>query len=279
MAILLIIGAAAVLAAAMWSLVLALEWTHVFRPLRKLPAEPSDVGLDFEEVEFTSEDGKRLHGWWVPAAGATATVLFCHGNGGNIGSRVDTLRILHEFGVNVFAFDYRGYGRSRGIPSEHGTRKDALAAYEVVRARYHDTEAPPVIVYGRSLGGAIAMQLASEQPTLGVVVESAFSSMLDMAAHLYPFVPYRWLGRYRFDTARAAASVLAPKLIAHSTEDELIPITMSEGIFAAAAEPKQYYELRGGHSEAGWVSNPAYHEVLETFIRSAAEGTPVAPRQ
>lgn len=277
--LLLVAAALLLLLLGMWLVVVALEWAHVFRPLRELTAHPSDVGLAFEDVEFLAEDGRQLHGWWIPAEGARATVLFCHGNGGNIGTRMDTLGVLHRFGVHVFAFDYRGYGRSRGIPSEHGTRKDALAAYEVVRSRYRDADAPPVVVYGRSLGGAVAMQLASERPVLGVVVESTFSSMMDLAAHLYPWVPYRWFGRYCFDTARSAASVRAPKLIAHSSDDQLIPIVMGRGIFEAAAEPKQYYELRGGHSDPGWASNPAYHEVLRTFIHAVAEGSPIGPRQ
>ena len=263
----------------LWLVVVGLEWSHVFRPLRDLPSVPSDVGLPFEDVEFMASDGKRLHGWWIPAEGARATVLFCHGNAGNIGTRVDTLQVLHQFGVHVFAFDYRGYGKSRGMPSEHGMRRDARAAYEVIRSRYRDSDAPPVIVYGRSLGGAIAMQLASERPTLGVIVESAFSSMLDMAAHLYPLVPYRWLGRYRFDTARAAAAVRAPKLIAHSPNDELIPLALGRRIFDAAAEPKQFYELGGPHDEPGWVGDRGYHEVLKTFIRNAAETAAHVPRQ
>lgn len=258
--------AVVLLALGLWLLVLGVEWVHVFRPVREVSSDPSEVDLAFEDISFMTDDARRLHGWWIPAEGARATVLFCHGNAGNIGTRVDTIRILHDFGVHVFAFDYRGYGKSRGIPSERGTRLDALAAYEVVRSKHGDMEEPPVILYGRSLGGSVAMQLASERPALGVIVESAFSSILDMAAHLYPLLPYRWLGRYRFNTARTGARVHIPKLISHSVDDELIPEVMGRGIYDAAAEPKQYVELRGGHGKPGWLSNPAYHEALKDFI-------------
>jgi pimeloyl-ACP methyl ester carboxylesterase len=251
-------------------IVLLLEWRHVFRPSRELPGDPSDVGLVFEDLTFVAEDGRRLHGWWIPADKARVAVLFCHGNTGNIGTHVDTLQVLHEMGAHVLAFDYRGYGQSKGVPSERGIRKDARAAYEMVRARFQDADTPPVVVYGRSLGGAIAMHLASERPVLGVVVESAFSSILDMAAHLYPWAPYRWFGRYRFDTARAGAKVTAPKLIAHSGDDELIPLALGRRIYDMAADPKQFHELRGSHGEPGWVSNGEYRQALESFVRRAA---------
>jgi len=140
------------------------EWSNVFKPSRLMEADPGAAGLEFEDIIFFASDGCRLHGWWIPADEAKGTVLYCHGNAGNISTRINVCEGLHRLGVNVFIFDYRGYGLSRGLPGEQGLYRDAASAYEVVRARYNDAEEPPVVIYGASLGGSIAAQLAMEKP-------------------------------------------------------------------------------------------------------------------
>ncbi len=161
------------------------EWRNVYFPTREFAAKPDQLGMEFEDVDFMSEDARLLHGWWIPCANARGTVIHCHGNAGNIGDRVELAADLHRLRLNVFLFDYRGYGLSRGLPTETGTYADARAAYEVVRARYNDSERPPIIVHGQSLGGAVAIQLALDKSVRGLVVESSFTSVSDMARRLY----------------------------------------------------------------------------------------------
>ena len=256
----------ALVLAAAWLFVRWFEWRSVFVPSRAMSGDPSQEGLAFEDVFFMTEDAKLLHGWWIPHPAARGTVLYCHGNAGNIGGRVGLCRDLHRLRVNLFIFDYRGYGRSKGWPTEQGTYRDARAAYEVVRARYGDAEDPPVIVYGASLGGAVASQLALDKPVRGVVVESSFPSAADVGDVLYPWLPVRAICIFRYDAARRLARVNAPKLLASSRDDQLIPFELGMRLYDAAAPPKQFVELRGPHDEAGWNETPAYWAALERFV-------------
>ena len=240
------------------------EWKSLYYPTRSLDVTPSDVDLAFEEVNFVAEDGVRLHGWWIPGESGKGTILFCHGNGGNISHRVGWARELHETGWNLFLFDYRGYGKSRGFPTEKGTYRDARAAYEVIRARYDDIEQPPVVVLGRSLGGAVAVQLALDKPVLGLVLENTFPSVPEMARELYPFLP-RPLIKFRYDAASKIDDLALPKLIAHSPHDEIVPYDMGRKLFDVAADPKAFAELKGGHNDTAWLT-PGYPERFQGFL-------------
>ena len=242
------------------------EWRSLFAPSRTLVDTPAREGLAFEEVWFVAEDARALHGWWIPHPEARGTILYCHGNASNIGNRIGLARDLHRLRVNVFLFDYRGYGRSKGWPTEQGTYRDARAAYEVVRARYADAEQPPVIVYGASLGGAIATQLALDKPVRGLILEGAFTSTVDVGRHLYPLLPVRLVVRHRYDALSRIPRITAPKLLAHSRDDQLIPFQLGERLYEAAAEPRQFFALQGPHDEAGWNNTPAYWPVLEQFV-------------
>lgn len=249
-----------------WLLLRWFEWKSVYAPSRRMEATPADVELAYEDVQFVAEDGVVLHGWWIPHPEARGTILYCHGNGLNIANRIGLCRDLHALRVNVFIFDYRGYGQSRGWTTEQGTYRDARAAYEVVRARYDDAERPPVVVYGASLGGAVAAQLALDKPVRGVVFEAAFSSVVDVGERLYPGLPVRWLVRFRYDAVRRVSRITVPKLFAHSREDQLIPFELAQKLFDAAAPPKRFFELTGPHDEAGWNNTPAYGQALAAFL-------------
>lgn len=243
------------------------EWSRLYHPHRTLLATPDQMGLEFEDVEFVAEDAVRLHGWWVPHTDARGAVLYCHGNGDNIGDLTEVIADLHELGVHVFVFDYRGYGRSRGLPTERGTYRDARAAFECVRARYDDADYPPVVVLGRSLGGAIAAQLALDKPVRGLVLESTFASTVAMGRRLYPRLPVEWLCRYRYDTVTKLPRIRVPTLIAHSPEDGLIPMDQAKALFeASAGSPKRFVELQGPHNEAGWRRTPAYWKALQEWL-------------
>ncbi len=242
------------------------EQRSVFVPDRTLDASPADVGLAFEEVEFFAEDAVKLHGWWIPHPQARGTLIYCHGNGANIANRVGLCADLHRLGVNIFIFDYRGYGRSKGWPTEQGTYRDARAAFEVVRARYDDAEEPPVVVYGASLGGPIAAQLALDKPVKGLIIEASFPSAVALGRVLYPWLPVRWLARYRYDTSARVARCAVPKLFASSREDALVPFELGYQVYEDAAEPKQWVEINGPHDEGGWSRHPGYARALEQFL-------------
>lgn len=255
-----------VLVAALWGYLRYFEWRNMYYPSKEIAATPGDFGLPYEEIDFVAEDDHRLHGWWIPHPEARGTILHCHGNAGNIGDRVWLAADLHRLKVNVFLFDYRGYGRSRGLPTEQGTYRDARAAYEVVRNRYADAETPPVIVHGQSLGGSVAVQLALDKPVRGLVVESTFSSTVEMGHHLYPLLPVRLFCRFRYDSAAKVPRLAMPKLFAHSPHDETVPYALGRKLYEAAAEPKEFVELEGTHNEAGWGGSPEYWAALEAFV-------------
>ena len=242
------------------------EWRNLYYPAHQIEATPSLFGLQYEDVNFISEDGRMLHGWWIPHPRARGTVIHCHGNAGNIGDRAWMAADLHRLKVNVFLFDYRGYGESRGLPTEKGTYRDARAAYEVVRARYQDVESPPVVLHGQSLGGAVAIQLALDKPVRGLIVESSFSSVIDMGQKLYPLLPIRWFCYFRYDSVSKAPRLNIPKLFAHSPQDDLIPYDLGEKLYQAAAPPKEFVVLEGAHNDAGWSLTPAYWRAIEKFM-------------
>jgi len=242
------------------------ERHQLFQPRRAIESTPDQAGLEYEPVDFVAADGVRLHGWWIPADGARGTILYCHGNAGNISTRMDVYKGLHALGVHVFAFDYRGYGKSRGLTTEHGMYEDARAAYEVVRERYDDADSPPVIMYGASLGGAVAAQLASERKVSGLIIEGGFTSAIEVGESWFPALPVRALATYRFDTVGKVMALRIPKLFAHSRNDEVIPFDIGKRLFAAASEPKQFVELQGIHGEAGWQESPAFHASLKTLV-------------
>lgn len=234
-------------------------------PTRELVATPDRIGLDHESVEFRTADRVRLHGWFVPHPEPRGVLLFCHGNAGNISHRLESIRIFHELGLSVFIFDYRGYGRSEGSPSEQGTYLDAAAAWDHLLGE-RGIPAESVVVFGRSLGAAIAAQLAAEQPVAGVIVESAFTSAPDLAAELYPWLPARWLTRFDYATADHLARLAAPVLIIHSRDDEIVPFDHARRLYALAEEPKRLLELRGGHNDGFLVSDAEYWAGLREFL-------------
>jgi hypothetical protein len=242
----------------------------LYFPDRTLAGDPGDVGLAFRDVGFTTEDGVTLHGWHVPADGARWTVLFCHGNAGDIGDRLETIGILHDLGLSLLIFDYRGYGRSEGRPGEAGLFADARAAW---RYLVEDAGVPPghILVWGRSLGGAVAAQLATEVQPAGLVLESTFTSAVDVARRHYPWLPVGRLLRSRFDAAAAVARADCPKLILHSRDDEVVPWPLGVQLHAAAAPPKRLVELAGGHNGGFLASLATYRAAVRTFLGTLGE--------
>ena len=234
-------------------------------PSRELSATPQAIGLRYENIWLRTEDGVRLHGWYIPAASARGTVLFFHGNAGNISHRLDSIRIFNSLRLSVFIFDYRGYGQSEGRPSERGTQRDALAVWRF--ATEERGLAPHrIVLFGRSLGAAVAALLATQKQPGALIVESAFTSVPDIAAEFYWWLPVRWLSRFDYATRDYLASARCPVLVVHSMDDEIIPFHHGEALFAAAHEPKDMLRLRGGHNEGFLVSGEHYVHGLDAFL-------------
>ncbi|MFW6162063.1 MAG: alpha/beta hydrolase [Planctomycetota bacterium] len=237
----------------------------VYMPKQEIEATPADIDLPYEDVSFQARDGTRLTGWLVPADPARGTVLFCHGNAGNVSHRLDTLRILHHLRVNTLIFDYRGYGESEGTPSEEGTYRDAEAAWQwLVGDRGIDRAR--IVVFGRSLGGGVASWLAVEQEPPGLILESTFTSLPDVGARVYPFLPVRLLARIHYPTVERLPLVACPILVAHSPDDELIPYAHGRRLYEVASEPKHFLELDGDHNDGYLLTGQPYLDGLDRFL-------------
>ncbi len=237
-------------------------------PGRDLVATPENIGLNFQNVEFFTEDKVRLHGWFIPNKNAKRTVLFFHGNAGNISHRLESIEIFHRLELNVFIIDYRGYGQSEGKISEQGTYRDAEAAWNYLINTQGINE-QEIIIFGRSLGASIASWLASKHTPAALIIESGFTSVPSMGQRFYPFLPIRWLTHFKYDTRQYVKNISCPVMVAHSKNDEIIPYDEGREIFDAAAEPKQFLEMRGGHNDGFMVSGSTYIEGLRSFIYGA----------
>ncbi|HSD60725.1 MAG TPA: alpha/beta hydrolase [Burkholderiales bacterium] len=242
---------------------------------RELAVNPGSVGLPFEDVSLATSDGETLHGWFVPAKAPRGAVLFCHGNAGNISHRLDSLLMFYRMGYSVLIYDYRGYGRSTGRPTEQGTYLDAEAAW-VYLTETRGFAPQRIAVFGESLGGAVAAWLAARHPPGALVLASTFTSVPDMGAAVYPFLPVRLLARIRYDARDSVGRVPAPVFVAHSPEDEIVPFAQGQALFAAAGEPKQFLELAGGHNDGFIFVREAWVRALAQFLDSHLGAAPVA---
>ena len=232
---------------------------------RGLAATPQVIGLPYENVHLETSDGVRLHGWLIATPGTRQVLLFFHGNAGNISHRLDSIAIFSRLGLNVLLIDYRGYGLREGKPSEEGTDLDAEAAWRyLVESRGFDPA--QIVVFGRSLGGAVAVKLALRHRPAALIIESTFTSVPDMAAAVYPYFPARWLARIHYNSAELVGEVSCPVLVIHSRDDEIIPFAQGRALFEKASEPKSFLELRGGHNEGFLVSRALYVEGLRRFL-------------
>ena len=241
-----------------------LENSMIFIPSPYPEGNWHPVGLRFEDVHFSSADGTPLHGWYVPHEQARGAVLFCHGNAGNITHRAEILRRLHDVSrVTVFIFDYRGYGRSKGRPKEAGVLADARAARDWL-SRREGAEPGRLILMGESIGGAVAVDLAAEKGARGLILESTFTSLRDVAAYHLPWLPVRHLMRTRLDSLAKIKDYHGPLLQSHGDSDTIVPYLFGERLFEAANEPKQFITFRGGdHND---LRGAAYYAKLGEFV-------------
>jgi fermentation-respiration switch protein FrsA (DUF1100 family) len=244
------------------------EHNQVYHPTRELEATGRELGRAFEEVEFRADDGVRLHGWFFPADTGSPragwAVLVCHGNGGNISHRLELTEALLQNGVAVLLFDYRGYGRSEGRPGEEGTYRDAQAAHAWLRQK--GFAGGRIIAFGESLGGGVASELALRETLGGLVLQSSFTSIPDIGAEVFPWLPVRWLSTIKYDTRAKLPRIRIPVLVLHSREDTLARFAHAEANFAAANEPKILSEVTGDHNDA-CADGPRIVEGMEKLLK------------
>ncbi len=238
----------------------------LFYPGSELDATPADWGLAYEDIELTTSDSVRLHSWYLPAKATKQVVLFFHGNAGNISHRGESLQVFHGQGLSVLIVDYRGYGKSGGEPSEQGFYRDAMAAWKyLIEQRGYQPQ--DVIIFGRSLGGAVATQLATKVQAKALIIESTFSSMSDMANTVMPLISKLVFSRYNFNTEAIIPQVKSPVLVMHSPDDDIIPYSLGVKVYAAANSPKYFYKLRGGHNGGFVESQPGYEQAIKSFLK------------
>lgn len=259
----------------------------LYFPVREVSCTPAELGLGFEDVTFKSADGLRLNGWYIPAPleirtkvvsaqigdsvltgsaeNSQFTVLFCHGNGGNMAHCIDSIDIFHELGMNCFIFDYRGYGKSEGKPGEEGTYLDAEAAYKWLTEEKKILPAN-IIVFGRSLGGSVATYLSGKNRVGALVIESTFTSYIDVGRKFYPYMPVRWFARFSYNTVGYIKDVVCPVMLIYSRDDEVVPFEFGRKLYEAANEPKELIEIFGSHNDGFILSAEIYKNAWTKWV-------------
>lgn len=240
------------------------EESLIFFPSRYPIGEWDPPELEFEDVSIESADGTRLHAWYVPHEQPRAFVLYAHGNAGNLSHRWPMLRVLHDdLNVATLIFDYRGYGRSEGSPHESGVLDDARAARDWL-VHHEGLQPNQIVLLGESLGCGVCVHLAAEQGARAMVLQNAYTSMPDVAAHHYPVVPVRYLMRTRLPAIDLIDHYHGPLLQSHAGNDSVVPIELGRRLFAAANEPKQFLALDGQDHNDLLTSD--YWQALDRFL-------------
>jgi len=251
------------------------ENDYLYFPDRELAQTPKDAGLVFRDVSFKSGDGVALHGWYMPHAHPRFTLLHLHGNGGNMSNRIRQYRRWHMLGLAVFAFDYRGYGKSEGAPNEAGLNADANAAWSLL-VNHYGLAPGNIIIAGRSLGCAVAAKLAADVNPVGLALEAPFTSIPDMSAAYYPWLPLRWFVRTQLDTEAAVRKSKAPLLLISAESEEIIPDGMADRVFAAHPGPKLRGSLPGGHNDFDDISEHRYYMLWQRWLNRLKTVKPAA---
>ena len=253
-------------------LLTSLQRRFLYFPARGFIASPRDQGFEHEDVHLVAGDGVPIHAWWLPVGGASRTVLFLHGNAGNVSYWLDVAATFRDVGWNTLLIDYRGYGKSQGTPTEIGTYLDARAAWRhLVLDRGIDADR--LVIAGRSLGGGVATWLALEQECAGLVLEATFTSIADVVSDSLPLPGIGRLVRLGYESLARIPRISVPLLVVHGRQDELVPFAHGRRLHQAARDPKQFVELAGGHNDAFSLDRATYLEGLRKFARMLDEYT------
>jgi fermentation-respiration switch protein FrsA (DUF1100 family) len=249
--------------------VMLFEEKLIYFPLSKLDMSPDQLGLRYEDVSLLAEDGVRLHAWFLPHEGSAFTVLLFHGNAGNISHRLDRVLLMQsKLRTSVLLFDYRGYGQSEGSPDEQGTYRDGRAALRYLTGESKIPE-DRIILFGESLGAAVAIQLALESEVRALVLESAFTSIPDMGSVHYPFLPVTRLLRTRYENLEKMPAVEVPVLFLHGVRDRIVPFEHGRRLYEAAKEPKKFFAIDGaGHNDTFFAGGNEYWNAWKEFLES-----------
>ncbi len=241
--------------------------SFIFHPEKAIRQTPADVGLPFEEINLETSDRVSIHGWFIPYSGARTTLLWLHGNGGNIGHRVGRIeRLRPALQSHILIIDYRGYGQSGGQVSEEGTYLDAIAAYDYLLTR-SDIDGQRIVPFGVSLGTAVAVELALRRKVGGVILEAPFTSIREMARKTVPWLPIGPFITTRYDNLSKIGRINAPLLILHGDRDEVIPYAQGQRLFEGATQPKIFYTISdAGHNDTDQVGGQAYFDEMARFI-------------
>ena len=237
----------------------------IYFPDKEILQTPQNINLGYREINFQTKDSVNISGWYIPANPEKGILLFCHGNAGNISHVMEYIKIFHEMGFSALVFDYRGYGKSVGKPSEEGTYLDVEAAWDYLVQQGNPPE--KIIVYGQSLGGAVATEAAIRKNPAALIIESSFTSMPDLGANLYPWLPVKLLSKYQYSTISKIGMIKSPKLIIHSPDDEIVPFQHGRKLYEKASQPKDFLEIRGGHNDGFLLSGAKYKDGLMNFFR------------
>ncbi|SCZ85929.1 alpha/beta hydrolase [Nitrosomonas mobilis] len=237
----------------------------IYFPDKVIHSTPKIWNLSFENVALATSDGITLHGWWLPHPQPRASLLFLHGNGGNISHRLQKLQLFHQLGLSILIIDYRGYGFSKGNPDEQGTYLDAETAWRFLTQEKH-VAVEKIIIYGESLGGAIAAWLANQVTAGALIVESSFTSIRDIGKYYYPFLPVDAITRIHYPTRDYLQTVTQPVLVIHSPSDDIVPYQMGRQLFELANPPKSFLEIQGNHNDGFLQSGAVYTDGLNRFI-------------
>jgi fermentation-respiration switch protein FrsA (DUF1100 family) len=246
----------------------ALVNSQLFFPDRVLVANPGELGMPYEDIAIETRDKLRLHAWWIPAKRPKAVLLFFHGNAGNISHRLDNLKLLYGLGISCLIPDYRGYGQSEGHPDEKGFYLDAHAAYGAVMS-YATQQGAPLVIFGRSLGGAAAVEVGNGLEVSGVILESTFTNLGDMAKSIFPIPGLDSLLSGRFNSLGRIEAIKAPLLMFHGDQDEIVPYRLGRELFEKASQPKEFVTLKGAHhNDTVMVGGPDYLARISRFVDS-----------
>jgi len=245
--------------------VYARQGSMLYFPSREIVSTPLSIGLFYEELTLRTVDGIDISAWYIPADAALGLVLFCHGNAGNISHRIDSIRIFHGLGLGVLIFDYRGYGRSQGSPDEEGTYRDAEAGWDYLVKGLH-VRPEKIVIFGRSLGSAVAAEIALRKQAGMLIMESGFTSVPDLGARFFPHLPVGLISRYQYASISKVGRIKIPKLFIHSPDDEIVPYDHGVKLFEQAGEPKEFLRIAGGHNEGFLLSGGPYVEGLKAFL-------------
>ena len=254
-----------VLTIIVWVIVRFIENRSIFFPTPEISSNPSALGLGYEDIYFKTPDGFTLNGWLIKNPQSMATLLYLHGNAGNISHRLEKIAMFYPLGLNIFIIDYRGYGRSQGQPSEEGIYQDAVAAFDYLASR-GDMDKNKIVAYGDSLGGVAAIDLATRRSVAALIVDSTFSSAADISRSIYFFIPTIFL-KTKMDSISKVKQLKLPKLFMHSVDDEIIPFKLGRRLFDAAAQPKEFIQLRGGHNINHLGSNGQFLDGIRVFLK------------